>query len=70
MRGEIRDLSIAFALAVLLAVNSGDLLYLYFIGAWHDPIKWLEYAEVASEFLFAISGLILSAIYLRKMARR
>ncbi len=30
----------------ILAVLAGDLLYLYFIGAWSDTNKWIEKTEV------------------------
>ena len=35
-----------FILSILLGIVSADLFYLYIIGAWHDPIFWVEYSEV------------------------
>ncbi len=32
---------------LLLMVLSVDLLYLYAGGGWYDPVKWIEYTEVA-----------------------
>ncbi len=32
---------------LLLVVLAGTLLYLRSLGAWHDPVKWIEHTEVA-----------------------
>ena len=30
----------------LLVALGGDLLYLYSLGLWYDPVKWIEVSEV------------------------
>ena len=37
---------IELLLSLMLMVTSGDLLYLYFDGAWYDPNKVVEVSEV------------------------
>ena len=44
-------------------VLASDLLYLYYAGAWYDPIKIIEVAEVIWLYLIIIGSLI-AAIYL------
>ncbi len=39
---------------VLLAVLAADLLYLYFVGGWYDPNKFIEYSEVTLLFILVI----------------
>ena len=44
-------------IAMMLTVTAIDLLYLYYQGAWHDPLKIIETAEVVLLYAFAVSGL-------------
>ena len=44
-------------IAMMLAVTAIDLLCLYYKGAWHDPLKIIETAEVVLLYTFAVSGL-------------
>lgn len=41
-----------------LVALAGDLLYLYYIGAWYDPFGWIEIAEVVLLYLLIAFGLI------------
>lgn len=41
----------------LAALLSGDLLYLYFSGAWYVPIKWIEYLEVFLLVAVTVGGI-------------
>lgn len=36
---------------MLLIVLAGDLLYLYYAGAWYDSVYWIELAEVVLLYL-------------------
>ena len=40
------DIFLCWLEDLLLLVLSSDLLYLYYAGAWYDPIKVIELAEV------------------------
>ena len=41
---------------ILLVVLAGDLLYLYFGGAWYDPNRAIELAELAALSLIVLWG--------------
>lgn len=47
---------IEFIMAWVLIIYSADLLYLYYIGAWHDPIKAIELTEIALLYFFIVLG--------------
>ena len=40
-----------------LSVLAADLLYLYYIGAWYDPIKWIAIAEVVILYILVVWGI-------------
>ncbi len=42
--------------SLFLSIMCGDLLYLYFIGSWYDPIKAIEYSEIALLLFFGVFG--------------
>ena len=44
-------------LILLLAVLCGDMLYLYYAGGWHEPIRVIEIAEISSLYLFGMIAL-------------
>lgn len=44
-------------IAMMLAVTAIDLLCLYYKGAWYDPLKIIETAEVVLLYVFAVLGL-------------
>ena len=46
------------AISILFIVLAGDLLYLYYIGSWYDPIKVIEYTEVIFLYLFIVLGIV------------
>lgn len=53
----------------ILVVLSADILYLYYSGAWYDPIILIEISEVALLYLFSIVGtvrIILKLLELKK----
>ena len=39
--------NLSWYLALVMSGLAVDLLYLYFVDAWYDQIKAIEYAEVA-----------------------
>ena len=43
-----------WTMAVVLA---GNLLQLYFAGAWYDPIKWIEVSELVLLFMIMLAGI-------------
>ena len=43
---------------LLLFVCAGDLLYLYYMGGWHEPIKVILYSEIGCLF-----GMLIFSIY-------
>lgn len=53
-------------LLLITAVLSGDLLYLYYAGAWYDPIKVVEISEIVSLRLICASSLIVAIYLIRK----
>ena len=46
---------------MFLSVLAADLLYLYYIGVWHDPIRLIEVAEIV--ILYILIGLGLFSAY-------
>ena len=41
-----------------LSVLAGDLLYLYYSGVWHDPIKLIEITEVVLLYILCAWGVV------------
>ena len=52
----MRRCIIELALAIFIVVVSANYLRLYDTGAWFDPIRAVEIAEVASLYFFATLG--------------
>lgn len=50
-------LTVELLLAMMLAVTSADLLYLYYGGHWYDPIRWIEVFEVVMFWFFILGGI-------------
>ena len=50
---------------LLLTALAGDLLHLYFAGAWCEPNPFLLVAELVSLFTIAIWGLMRFSAHLR-----
>lgn len=50
---------------LLLIVLAGDLLYLYYSGAWYDLRYWIELAEVVLLYLIIAFGLVRLYFHLR-----
>ena len=50
-------LIVEFAISIFLVVLAVDLLYLYYAGAWYDPIKIIEVTEVVLLYVIAILGI-------------
>jgi len=61
------DKIINMSMPLFLSVTCGDLLYLYFIGSWYDPIKLIEYTEVIFLFLGGLFGLYWFVISVKKL---
>jgi len=55
LRGIIRA-TVELLTAMLLVVLAGDLLYLYYIGAWYDPNKIIEISEVVLLYALIVLG--------------
>jgi len=51
------DKIINMSVSLFLSVLAGDLLYLYFIDSWYDPIKLIKYSEVVLLFVFVVLGI-------------
>lgn len=51
------------SLWMMTIVLASDLLYLYFAGAWYNPLKWVEFLELA--FLFVIISAAFAKIIYR-----
>ena len=47
-----------FVVSIFLIVLSGDLLYLFYAGGWHDPNKKIEKAEVISLYFLGGGALV------------
>ncbi len=45
-------------ISLMLSVTSADLLYLYYIGTWYDPVILIEISEVVLLYILAIMGLV------------
>jgi len=46
-----------FIISIFLVVLAGDLLYLYYSGAWWDPKRWIEKTEVICLYAFVVGGI-------------
>ena len=54
---------------LLLALLSLDLLYLYYVGAWTDPVTIILTVELMLLWLFLVAGLAWSIHYFRCFAK-
>ena len=63
----MKDKIIDIFISMLLFVTCGDLLYLYFMGSWYDPIELIEYTEVVLMFVFALLGLYRSIVLTKRL---
>jgi hypothetical protein len=54
-------------LAGLSAVLSMDLLYLYFVGSWYDPIRGIELTEVV---ILALMSVVYLGLFIFKILAR
>ena len=52
-------LKLAFSLltGLFFSVLAADLLYLYYAGGWHEPIKLIEMTEVVILYIFCVWGI-------------
>lgn len=57
------------ATSIFLTVLAIDLLYLYYSGAWYEPIKAIEYSEVAFLYMLIILGIIGFTQNLKRITR-
>jgi len=48
---------------------AGDLLLLYFRGAWYDPMKLIEVSEVTCLFLFVVLGITQTVMEVKRFWR-
>ena len=55
-------------LRLVPAVLSGDLLYLYYAGAWIEPIRFIEIAELVMLYAFVAIYLIVTVRFIRRLA--
>ena len=44
----------------IITVLSGDILYLYYAGAWVEPIRFIEISELVMLYSFVVLGIFLS----------
>jgi len=59
-------LIVELLIALLLVVFAGDILYLYYSGAWCEPIKIIE----VSELVFFYASIVLGLSYFSWRFRR
>jgi hypothetical protein len=67
MKRSILKGSIEMLLVGLSAVLSLDLLYLYFVGSWYDPIRWVELTEVV---ILVVISLVYLGLFIFKILER
>ncbi len=67
MKRSILKGALDLLLAGLPAVLALDLLYLYFVGSWYDPTRWIELAEVV---LLAVMSLVYLGLFVFKIMER
>ena len=53
-------------LAGLPAILALDLLYLYFVGSWYDPIRWIELTEVV---VLVIMSMVYLGLFIFKISQ-
>lgn len=58
---KVSNLLLGCAGRLLLTALSADLLYLYYAGAWTDPIPLILVLEVALLWLLVVVGLLWTA---------
>jgi len=52
---------------ILLMLLSSVGLYIYYQGAWYDPIKWIEITEVVLLYVIDIVSFCMVGIYVRAL---
>ena len=62
MKTAIKILTGALARLILL-VLAADLLYLYYAGAWHDPIIFIEITEVVLLYTACVVSVVWTIHY-------
>jgi ABC-type polysaccharide/polyol phosphate export permease len=67
MKSSIVKGTFELLLAGLPAVLALDLLYLYFVGSWYDPVKWIELTEVV---VLAVVSLVYLGFFISKIMER
>jgi len=61
---------IEFIVSFFLAALAGDLLYLYYAGAWADSIRLIEVSEVILLYVFVVFGIANGIRCVIKLFRR
>jgi hypothetical protein len=54
---------------LITVVLSGDLIYLYLVGGWYDPSKWIEITELACLILFIVLGITQTVMEVKRFKR-
>ncbi len=54
---------------MVMVVCAADLIFLYIVGIWHDPIRSIEVAELCLMVGIIVTGLILIVLRLRKIRK-
>jgi hypothetical protein len=67
MKSSIFKGTLELLLAGLPAVLALDLLYLYFVGSWYDPVRWIELTEVT---VLAVVSLVYLGFFIFKIMER
>lgn len=64
MSKDIKHL-LGLSTGMLLSVLAGDLLYLYYAGAWYDPMYWIEASEVVMLYIIFVLGIVQAVVATR-----
>lgn len=59
---------LGLATGVFLSVLAANLLYLYYAGAWYDPIVWIEKTEVVLLYIIFVMGIVQSVVSIKTMS--
>lgn len=54
---------------LMLTVLAADLLYLFYAGAWHDPVAAIETAEAVALYALAVFGLVRFILHMKEAWR-
>lgn len=54
----------------IMAALATDLLYLYYVGAWHEPILAVEISEIVLLYVLIVWGITWTVCVIRKAFRR